>query len=899
MLTIALLAFVVLAVVSLTVVSRISAQTAAQAVHATQARQNALLALDRAVGQLQKLAGPDQRTTATSDLIANRHESKRFWTGVWDQTGNLRGWLISGSDSSVSGAMPETDLYPMMVGSNSVDSATPVIRAPVEEVANVSENGTTVVVGHLAFWVGDEGVKATVNFDEILDQIDWDGSAFISRASETTDSAVADEAKRLRQMLAARPRIEQLATNLDPSDMATRAKLKKVLAFEQISEVGTLQLKSAFHDLTPMSFGVLANPVDGGLKIDMSATGGAEEAGGDDVATWLRLRPLSQTKTSARHEFRAASAGISVGPVMTEFSVRFAFFRNAPQLNSVAGNLAVHCQMQVELWNPYTSTLVSDGSRGLRFRVTGLPTNLVVTTAAGQAIPVNLQAAFDGMDFSLPPSTTFAPGSVSVFYGGANWSSASLDASGAAAGRIVDLNVNIPSNNADRSLLVSSSTPLATTSIAVSVDYGSETMATYSPGVVFKSVATSIPSWGNSGSSNSTWAFGYGFAAKDSITFWTDGSQPSSADPRIAAISGSFVEPVATLWSEDPVANKDVAIARSGGATSGTTFYGSTAADAPRYMPFELPRQEAISLGALQHLPASRPNTMGNPWGDDVNLIFDRGFFSAFSGNTSSLPDPVLPLTPNGFLTLYRGAGVSSLDGLFNANTAAEHLLIKGVFNVNSTSSRAWRAVLGGNKLPANYVVSDKLEHAFFRHSHSAQDNSSLASKPVGAATAWRQGVRNLPAGGDDGPSEVVTALADTVAALIKNRGRPFTSMAEFLNAGILDSALDPSISLSAYLTGGKEADRVSINGGTTLLRGMPGYLSQADIVTMIAPFIAARSDTFKIRAYGDAVDPIDGTIQAKAYCEAIVQRTPELIDATLGRRFVITYFRWLGPDDI
>jgi hypothetical protein len=42
--------------------------------------------------------------------------------------------------------------------------------------------------------------------------------------------------------------------------------------------------------------------------------------------------------------------------------------------------------------------------------------------------------------------------------------------------------------------------------------------------------------------------------------------------------------------------------------------------------------------------------------------------------------------------------------------------------------------------------------------------------------------------------------------------------------------------------------------------------------------------------------------IEAVAQCEAMVQRTPDLLDAArpeLGRRFVVTYFRWLGPADI
>jgi hypothetical protein len=39
--------------------------------------------------------------------------------------------------------------------------------------------------------------------------------------------------------------------------------------------------------------------------------------------------------------------------------------------------------------------------------------------------------------------------------------------------------------------------------------------------------------------------------------------------------------------------------------------------------------------------------------------------------------------------------------------------------------------------------------------------------------------------------------------------------------------------------------------------------------------------------------------VGSAAYCEAIVQRTPEMMPDGSGRRFVITYFRWLTPADI
>jgi hypothetical protein len=95
---------------------------------------------------------------------------------------------------------------------------------------------------------------------------------------------------------------------------------------------------------------------------------------------------------------------------------------------------------------------------------------------------------------------------------------------------------------------------------------------------------------------------------------------------------------------------------------------------------------------------------------------------------------------------------------------------------------------------------------------------------------------------------------------------------------------------------------------------GIPGWLTQADVLQVIGPIINARSDTFRIRSYGEALDPAGRTL-ARAYCEAIVQRLPNFLDpsnlpetrpsilnptnAKFGRRFEIVSFRWLHPDEI
>jgi hypothetical protein len=95
---------------------------------------------------------------------------------------------------------------------------------------------------------------------------------------------------------------------------------------------------------------------------------------------------------------------------------------------------------------------------------------------------------------------------------------------------------------------------------------------------------------------------------------------------------------------------------------------------------------------------------------------------------------------------------------------------------------------------------------------------------------------------------------------------------------------------------------------------GLPGYLKQQDILRPLAPIMTSRGDTFTIRTYGETINTSTGKPNGQAWCEAVIQRVPDYLEATdaaweepttasinekFGRRFKIVKFRWLSSDDV
>jgi hypothetical protein len=165
-LVISLLALLVLLAYALSALSRVDSQLAGTAVHQVRARQNALLGLHLALGELQRHAGPDERitgmagVTGASGTAPGANNPARHWCGVWNETGGHVAWLSSGATGSAIPPLNGADsLLIVTNGSLGADAADKehvrVLKRPVTE----TQFGGGSLQGYYAYWVGDDGVK--------------------------------------------------------------------------------------------------------------------------------------------------------------------------------------------------------------------------------------------------------------------------------------------------------------------------------------------------------------------------------------------------------------------------------------------------------------------------------------------------------------------------------------------------------------------------------------------------------------------------------------------------------------------------------------------------------------------------------------------------------------------
>ncbi|MCU0796827.1 MAG: hypothetical protein MUF31_12940 [Akkermansiaceae bacterium] len=304
--TISMMVLLSLLAVGMLSLATISLRAAGSADAMAVARNNARLALQLAIGDLQKWAGRDQRVTATANIAGTAtgdalaagaspangtgmdrvdiglsavQPGTRHWTGVFRNndlpariytktpTAVRDRWLVSSpaptgatpADASCSvnaaGEVSDNTAAVVLAGGNSVGTGTNAVQDHVA-VPRVAIESTGSLPGGLAWWVGDEGVKSRINLERTLDSSERSAALVPQRRGWETVTGFGSYPISLGNQDSELPRIvSQASSPLLLPDLAT-------------GDPSALQAN--FHSATTQSLGLITNTLEGGLRVDLT-----------------------------------------------------------------------------------------------------------------------------------------------------------------------------------------------------------------------------------------------------------------------------------------------------------------------------------------------------------------------------------------------------------------------------------------------------------------------------------------------------------------------------------------------------------------------------------------------------------------------------------------------------
>jgi len=979
------------------------------------ARANARLALQMAIGDLQNFAGPDQRVTATADgartpttddfndAVAGSSSSvyEPFWTGVWDvnnATDNPR-WLVTrplDATYTLDTGTQDVDPFASNLGSTNdrvklvgAGTAEPEpgftqdfhdVQVPKEPIVSDNIVGLAdteeATIGHYAYWVGDNGVKASYLIQNQLTETlhdDYDDSATTSYEKE-----------RLEQMLAHRYRIERTGAEMDANDARIASIVNEFVLRNAVDGSGGTDsylgigpgtftqndVRSRFHDFAGMHRGLLVDPIRGGLKEDLSDihTVSTGDVNIDDLVNNFLMPYLNVTDiissstplTDLTRSYPIAAKNTTFGgggptpkiaPVITEFHLEIRMGASelgssGPPAQRRRSPIFAQFGVVIELWNPYTSRL--EGA-DLRIRIdnpntSGLSVeyydNYVLGDLPGSSNAIGgLEAVMNGIsEFTLDTSATWwEPGEIRVFAGAYDPGSGALALSPGATAipsgstyeyEVASLPTFVSSDEVYTSDRLALDGPIWSPEISLRTSGGDILQTAALSGIGFYEMKSS-PRLALASPLEKH--LSYKWEVRNPDTNW------AGYDPRSGLITSSLIMdeflvndpppgylPIAYPYFRIPGSSWAYDNAAIKSSVNDLLGFNNDASIENNIPLFELPRQEHLSLAALQiaEFPSGKRAHLGSssssvPVTASINEVFDRFFLSTAPQSASTSWVVGNPL-PNSRMQPVGTGNVVDLQ----APDSAQYLYLNGAFNVNSTSIEAWGALLKGIRL-GSWAYDDPLgttpiagqdevdltdENQFFRFSQSAEETwlGSYDATPLSRSREFfRKGMRSLT-------DVEVENLAVQIVNQIRIRRQsglgggvgPFTSLRDFIDSGVIELAL-----ANTTINSGVEVDGVPLTYASS-------YLTQQDLLTAIAPYLTTRSDTFVVRAYGDAVNPFDASeVVARAYCEAIVQRVhqkhpsePDVPDpmtiaganpGEFGRQFRVIAFRWMTGDEI
>lgn len=403
-LTLSLMVLLVMVGVGMLSLSSISLRSSTLALQQSIARANARMALQLAIGQLQRETGIDACVTTTADQRMNEGDGsassaaseRKRWTGVydsWSQSENdrpepkFRSWLVSGDRAMSSEATSvensnQGESTIELVGSGTVSNAADgKVLVPASPVT-LGNNAPM----RLAWWTSDQGVKATLNTPELTKDTSVAAVRGTAQASPRNAIEISSHGE------------EKPFASVDARD----ERLSYITSWQQAGLMSSdyKQSNALFHQLAASNSGLLTNVRKGGFRKDLSMkfelmdgnsatealyqvknSNGTNESGINLRELWAFYKLTDQLKTNGNTQFTtdgslAADANFLQvvdtpndcetddffffkQPVIISYQMVLSFQTQTTQVGSQSVNrLHVVADPILTLWNPLDVAVV-------------------------------------------------------------------------------------------------------------------------------------------------------------------------------------------------------------------------------------------------------------------------------------------------------------------------------------------------------------------------------------------------------------------------------------------------------------------------------------------------------------------------------------------------------------
>ncbi len=943
----AALAFVTLLTLSLMVTVQTEQAAATARQQLADGREAAPLGLALALGQLQAAAGPDRRATGTAEVLGAgvALPTSRAWTGVWDtvEATATPTWLVSGENPDPRQPWSEADSIEILSEAEAGPGG--AVRVPLQRLSD------TLAV---AWWVADEGVKADLGYRA-------DAAAVLNATPGAHLAFPGHYATTLQAIGQERPPLEALFPSLTGQLDSTASRAAWGVRIARATDRPQLPPpleEQGWHSVTMGHLGLPVDASNGGLRWNLSASAISVASPLDSPGIRALLSPQigpAETSTAifsnhstteptlnllggAAHE---TGGHFASGPILTEFKLAMGLFHTRSD-----HDLRLRYHLRAELWNPFPYPLSHQNQENTEVRhyiiaVTGLPRlsiEIVGQPASRRFVDLSGFTVFGGTSRNTPDKQLIH-----------SW--VAIDHTGNAGATLPAGEVYLIRQPAQSEGLVREITNWAATK--PEDDWYYEDKDNRQPGFQASSVikirtvnasgqeitkpspvtvkllpfrdkpiptdqhpldyAEPVVEWRNipfepitldlSGSEFSRSTSGSYTEASYNVAYhFRVDDQAAGFGEKLKSVVQSrrsiydYHDPlVAALYrpTADPVGSQATASDFDEGDWFSDTSENAAGGGVKRVL-IDLAPHPAPSLLALRQLPwldtaasptaatatggptppAPAPITASRLWPSiwDRHLVTGLPPAQAPNGDWR-LPSPHLRVLPT-----QNGALPTTAD--LRASDAARHLALRGAFNVNSRSVAAWTAILADWRefFPGEAGSASEPQQNLF---------PAIFSQPLNLAPSR--------------PLSEVQRLAEALVAAADVQEQPFRSLEEFATSGVLTTAIENS--------------QLNVDADGPIPALDRRFVDEAALFAKLADRAAIRSDTFIIRVYGQSQHPVTGAVTARAWLEARVQRThapflsPGLPSSTtptdetwnpshpLGRRFVVTGFRWLDRD--